>query len=177
MGAQRCVCVNLLLQAIRDGPLTAQCRDFKNPYVERAPAMFFAAGRPQIQIVRAPLLGTERLPRAADLPCLTDAQAYALEAVERAASRSYLTLDRKNGDIQYVNNLAVLHARNAYSGGNSTRHLLRMFLRDPRNAWTKPTEYADLFDSPFSAKRPEHLPVEDHDPWLNTASGTSFSHG
>jgi len=140
--------------------------------------MFITAGRPQIQLVRAPLQGTQRLPRCSDLPSLTAAQEYALKAVERIATKSCLTLNRKNGDIQFINNLGVLHARSAYSAEKKcSRHLLRMFLRDPRNAWAKPKEYADLFDSPFGVDRAEYLPVTDHDPWRQTASGTSFSHG
>lgn len=38
-------------------------------------------------------------------------------------------------DIQFVNNLSLMHARAAYVGKEkSTRHLLRLFLRDPELA-------------------------------------------
>ncbi|EOA90590.1 uncharacterized protein SETTUDRAFT_174792 [Exserohilum turcica Et28A] len=63
----------------------------------------------------------------------------------------------------------------------STRHLLRMFLRDPTHAWAKPhttSTTADLrapdttasttknsFDDPFEPGRPQNLPVFDTDPW------------
>ena len=41
--------------------------------------------------------------------------------------------------VQFINNLSIMHARSAYGTSSpqqrSSRHLLRMFLRDPENAW------------------------------------------
>jgi len=94
---------------------------------------------------------------------------HALEAVENLARRFCVKLDRQNGDIQFINNLAVMHARSAYgvkaAGQKSTRHLLRMFLRDPKNAWEKPRSFKAKFDDPFEENREQNIPILDLDPW------------
>jgi hypothetical protein len=101
------------------------------------------------------------------MPPVTRAQLHALAAVETLAKRFATQLDRKKGDIQFINNLSVLHARAAYGAGKqrSSRHLLRMFLRDPELAWQKPAECRSNFDDPFMVGRRQNLPVVDSDPW------------
>jgi hypothetical protein len=71
-----------------------------------------------------------------------------------------------------------LHARSAYRGQGgdaSTRHLLRMFLRDPTKAWEKPAAFRAKFDAPFTPGREQTLSVVDTDPW-RAISGRD-SHG
>ena len=103
------------------------------------------------------------------MPSLSTEQLHALRVVEDLAQRYCTKLDRRNGDIQFINNLSIMHARSAYGGNpaqrRSTRHLLRMFLRDPRNAWTKPPSYLHKFDDPFEKGREQNLPILDTDPW------------
>jgi hypothetical protein len=130
------------------------------------------------QLVKAPLVGTRLIPRSATMPVITATQQHALEAVEAMATRFSTHLDRRQGDIQFVNNLSVLHARSAYRGQGgdaSTRHLLRMFLRDPTKAWEKPAAYRAKFDAPFTPGREQTLSVIDTDPW-RAISGRD-SHG
>lgn len=120
------------------------------------------------QLVKAPLLGTPLIHRDPRMPKVTSRQLHALNAVEKLAKRFCTQLDRQQGDVQFFNNLSIMHARGAYQGstGNpSTRHLLRMFLRDPANAWEKPARFRHNFDDPFTADRPQNLPVIDNDPW------------
>lgn len=91
-----------------------------------------------------------------------------MHAVEELAKRFCTQLDRQQGDVQFINNLAVMHARAAYRGTDgkaSTSHLLRMFLRDAANAWEKPAAYRHNFDDPFTPGRQQNLPVIDNDPW------------
>jgi hypothetical protein len=112
------------------------------------------------------------------MPCLTVAQQHALNSVEALARRFCTKLDRRQGDLQFVNNLSTLHAREAYrgqGGGASTRHLLRLFLRDPANAWEKPAAFRAKFDDPFVPGRVQTLSVIDLDPWR--AIGGRDSHG
>lgn len=120
------------------------------------------------QLVKAPLLGTPLIPRDSNMPLVSAKQLHALHAVEELAKRFCTKLDRKQGDIQFINNLSIMHAREAYRGNNgkpSTRHLLRMFLRDSANAWEKPAAYRKSFDDPFTPGRRQNLPVIDNDPW------------
>jgi hypothetical protein len=112
------------------------------------------------------------------MPTMTTAQHHALDAVESLAKRFCTKLDRRQGDIQFVNNLSILHAREAYRGHEgkaSTRHLLRMFLRDPANAWDKPAAFRHKFNDPFTPGRMQTLSVIDTDPW-RAISGRD-SHG
>jgi hypothetical protein len=112
------------------------------------------------------------------MPKVSDKQMYAMHAIQDLATRFSAQLDREQGDIQFINNLSIMHAREAYQGTNgkaSTRHLLRMFLRDPENAWEKPSRCRTNFDDPFTPGRHQELPIIDMDPW-RAISGRE-SHG
>ncbi|RMZ74193.1 family Taurine catabolism dioxygenase [Pyrenophora seminiperda CCB06] len=148
------------------------------PYLELGPTLFFSKGRPICQLVKAPLLGTDTIPRHVGMPKVTAKQLHAMHAVEELARRFCTKVDRQQGDIQFLHNLNIMHARAAYRGINgcaSTRHLLRMFLRDSTNAWEKPASCRNNFDDPFTPGRRQNLPVLDLDPW-RTISGRE-SHG
>ena len=54
------------------------------------------------------------LPRSTNIPPITEAQAEALDAVEFTAEKHAVSLELRKGDIQYVNNLAILHSREAF---------------------------------------------------------------
>lgn len=132
------------------------------------PTLFFSKDKPICQLVKAPLLGTPLIRRDTSMPAVTARQLHALNTIEEIAKRVCAKLDRQQGDIQFINNLSIMHARDSYhgtSGKSSSRHLLRMFLRDPRNAWDKPARYRHNFDDPFMPGRPQNLPVIDSDPW------------
>ncbi|KAI5458504.1 hypothetical protein BGZ63DRAFT_492075 [Mariannaea sp. PMI_226] len=73
------------------------------------------------------------------IPSLTTAQRYALGAVSESAAQSELQLTLKKGDLLFFNNLAMLHRRDAYQDGESTsRHMVRLWLRNQRLGWTIP---------------------------------------
>jgi hypothetical protein len=109
------------------------------------------------------------------MPALSAEQLRALAVVEDLARRFATKLDRQQGDIQFFNNLSIMHARDAYggNGGPSTRHLLRMFLRDSENAWEKPAAWNDKFNDPFVAGRRQEINVVDTDPWRKTSGRDS----
>ncbi|KAH6618589.1 hypothetical protein C7974DRAFT_32899 [Boeremia exigua] len=160
-----------------DWPFELKQKD-QAPYLEPGPTLFFSRGRPICQLVKAPLLGSPRIQRHPSMPKVSDKQMYAMHVVQTLATRFSTKLDRKQGDIQFINNLSIMHAREAYKGTNgkaSTRHLLRMFLRDPENSWDKPARSRSNFDDPFMPGRPQELPIIDMDPW-RAISGRE-SHG
>lgn len=160
-----------------DWPFELKQKD-QAPYLELGPTLFFSRGKPVCQLVKAPLLGSPQIQRDPSMPNVTERQMYAMHAVQDLAKRFSTKLDRKQGDIQLINNLSIMHAREAYQGTNgkaSTRHLLRMFLRDPGKAWEKPTRFRSNFDDPFTPGRPQELPIIDMDPW-RAISGRE-SHG
>ncbi|KAF2447070.1 Clavaminate synthase-like protein [Karstenula rhodostoma CBS 690.94] len=137
------------------------------PYLELGPTLLFSKGKPMCQLVKAPLLGGLYIPRDPSMPELSKEQMHAIHAVEEVAQKVCAKLDRQQGDIQLINNLSVMHARAAYgkTDGPSTRHLLRMFLRDPQNAWDKPDSWKHNFDDPFTPGRRQEIPIRDLDPW------------
>jgi hypothetical protein len=119
------------------------------------------------QLVKAPLLGGLHIPRDPSMPDLSEKQMHAIHTVEEAAQKVCTKLDRQQGDIQLINNLSIMHARAAYGKTDvpSTRHLLRMFLRDPKSAWDKPASWKHNFDDPFTFGRRQEIPIRDMDPW------------
>jgi alpha-ketoglutarate-dependent taurine dioxygenase len=68
-----------------------------------------------IQYARRTFTGYWGLPRSADIPPITEAQAEALDALHFLAEKHAVSLDFRQGDIQYVNNLSIFHARDAFT--------------------------------------------------------------
>lgn len=64
-----------------------------------------------IQYARRNFTGYWGLPRSANIPPITEAQAEALDALHYTAEKYAVSLDFLQGDIQYVNNLSIFHAR------------------------------------------------------------------
>jgi hypothetical protein len=67
-----------------------------------------------LQYARRSFTGFGALPRSANIPAITEAQAEALDALHFLGERFNVGLDFRQGDVQYVNNLAVFHARDAF---------------------------------------------------------------
>lgn len=71
--------------------------------------------------------------RHAEVPRLTAAQVEAMETIERLANSPefHLEMDFQPGDVQFLNNGRILHAREAYEDDDdpgARRHLLRLWL-------------------------------------------------
>jgi hypothetical protein len=64
--------------------------------------------------------------------------------VEELAWKHVFTLPRQPGDIAYINNVCLMHARSAFdldAEGNplpSKRHLVKLMLQDPEMTWELP---------------------------------------
>ncbi|KAG0155044.1 hypothetical protein PDIDSM_617 [Penicillium digitatum] len=82
---------------------------------------------------------------------ITEAQAEALDALHFLAEEHRATLDFQKSDVQYVvNNLSIFHARNGFTDApGQERHLLRLWLRDPENAWEIPQELQARWDTVY----------------------------
>ncbi|KND89360.1 hypothetical protein TOPH_05967 [Tolypocladium ophioglossoides CBS 100239] len=77
----------------------------------------------------------------ADIPALNAAQTHALERVSAVARKTELELRLETGDLVFFNNWAVLHRRDAYEDGkSSSRHLVRLWLRNTRLGWPVPPQ-------------------------------------
>lgn len=67
-----------------------------------------------IQYARRSFTGYWGLPRSADIPPITEAQAEALDALHYTAEKHAVALHFRSGDIQFVNNLSIFHARGGF---------------------------------------------------------------
>ena len=79
------------------------------------------------------------------VPALTDDQHRALAALSMAATEHRFRLDTQPGDVVFINNWAMLHARDSYEDGSGSgaadeprRHLVRLWLRNSKLAWAVP---------------------------------------
>ncbi|RAL16021.1 Clavaminate synthase-like protein [Aspergillus homomorphus CBS 101889] len=116
----------------------------QTPYYER-PLLFHQAAtnkqpeRVLIQYARRSFTGFQDLPRSKDIPPITEAQAETLDSLHFLAEKYSVGLDFRKGDIQYINNLSIFHARDGFQDTpEQQRHLIRIWQRDPEYAWDTP---------------------------------------
>lgn len=67
-----------------------------------------------IQYARRYFTGFLAQPRSANIPPISEAQAEALDALHFLAEKHRASLGFQKGDVQYVNNLSIFHARNGF---------------------------------------------------------------
>ncbi|KAK4171360.1 hypothetical protein QBC36DRAFT_391169 [Triangularia setosa] len=73
------------------------------------------------------------------IPGLTEAQAEALDAVHFTARCHEITPTLLRGDLRFINNMAIMHRREAFVNSNDTaRHLVRVWLNNPSRCWALP---------------------------------------
>ncbi|KAH6718335.1 hypothetical protein BKA61DRAFT_513017 [Leptodontidium sp. MPI-SDFR-AT-0119] len=124
-----------------DKPYTTKPLLYHTPATEASPE------RVIIQYARRGFTGFLNLPRTLGIPPITEAQAEALDALHFLAEKFSLTLDFQKGDVQYVNNLSIFHARDGFTDEpGKERHLLRLWLRDPELAWNTPEQLKPRWD-------------------------------
>ncbi|PYI00276.1 Clavaminate synthase-like protein [Aspergillus sclerotiicarbonarius CBS 121057] len=129
------------------------------PLLFHQPATQSTPKRILIQYARRYFTGFMAQPRSKDIPPITEAQAEALDALHFLAEKHSASLGFQKGDIQYVNNLSVFHARNGFRDGvGKERHLLRLWLRDPEYAWETPEPLKKRWESLYG-----NLTVEEQD--------------
>ncbi|KAB5550879.1 taurine catabolism dioxygenase family protein [Coniochaeta sp. 2T2.1] len=91
------------------------------------------------------------------VPPLTAAQREAIALVSSVATEHRLCLDTRPGDIVFINNWALLHARDKYKDcdepddveANGRRHLVRLWLRNSRLGWDIPASMRIPWEAAF----------------------------
>lgn len=79
------------------------------------PLLYFEDGEHVvIQYSRRHFTGYGSQKRNPNIPPITEAQAEALDAVHFLAEKYSLGLNFQKGDIQYINSMGLLHARDAF---------------------------------------------------------------
>jgi hypothetical protein len=82
---------------------------------------------------RFPMAGFKGRTRNLALPPATDAQIEAMDTVQYLLRRNGVALPWHKGDMVFLNDMAIMHAREAFKeGGDLQRHLLKFYLRDPK---------------------------------------------
>jgi hypothetical protein len=92
---------------------------------------------------------------APTVPELTPQQRQALAVVSEVASKYRFRLDMRTGDMVFINNWALLHARDAYvdpgAGGEGRRHLVRLWLRNEELGWSVPAAMLAPWEAAFGS--------------------------
>jgi len=127
------------------------------------PLLFYLDSKIIIQYARRAFTGFLGLPRSTGIPPITEAQAEALDTLHFLAEKYALGLNFQKGDIQYINNLSIFHARDGYvDTPEKTRHLLRLWLRNEDLAWETPEELKSIWKGLYYAISPDEqrFPLE-----------------
>jgi hypothetical protein len=86
------------------------------------PVMFYTSQeRLVMQFFRRSYTGFGGLPRPSTIPPITEAQAEALDALQFTSEEHGISMDLRKGDIQYINNLSIFHARDGYTDSDRNR--------------------------------------------------------
>ncbi|KAF8846804.1 Clavaminate synthase-like protein [Acephala macrosclerotiorum] len=109
------------------------------PYYKRA-LMYNSKGKIIVSFSRRLLVGHEpHESRTEGIPGLTEAQAEALDAVHFIAKKHEISTSMVKGDIRFVNNMGILHRREAFENSERNhRHLIRVWLNNENMCWKLP---------------------------------------
>lgn len=94
------------------------------PYLTRPLLYYTAQEKLIIQYARRHFTGYHALARSKNIPPITEGQAEALDALHFTAERYNLGLTFRRGDIQYINNLSIFHARDGFKDSETKKHAL-----------------------------------------------------
>jgi len=152
-----------------------------NPGYTMRPVLYYEDGHVIIQYSRRNFTGYGKQQRLSHIPPITEAQAEALDAVHFLAEKYSLGLNFQKGDIQYINSLGLLHARDAFKDSEQhtlvllqaeqtcvthflfthRRHLIRLWLRDDELAWSTPKPLQAIWQRLYSVPPEEQrFPLE-----------------
>ncbi|KAI0880503.1 Clavaminate synthase-like protein [Annulohypoxylon maeteangense] len=151
----------------------AERKFISRPLMYYQPATDSTPERVVLQYARRSLVGFGALPRSHNIPPITEAQAEALDTLHFLGEKFSVNTYFQKGDIQYVNNLALFHARDGFTNtAEKQRHLLRLWLRDPENAWETPEPLKWKWTQLYEGWSPEDevFPLE---PYIRTAGNKS----
>lgn len=94
-----------------------------------------------ISLLPDALLGLPDIPRPENLPILTEKQMEAIEVVQMLAAKHQRVLRLELGDLVFVNNLALVHARQPFEdSAEKCRYLVRLWLKNEKLAWKLPRQ-------------------------------------
>ncbi|KAH0584426.1 hypothetical protein H2248_009967 [Termitomyces sp. 'cryptogamus'] len=133
-----------------------------NPGYTMRPLLYHEDGHAIIQYSRRHFTGYSTQKRSPHIPPITEEQAEALDVVHFLAEKYSLCLNFQKGDIQYINSMGLLHARDAFKDdAEHTRHLIRLWLRNNELAWKTPGPLQHIWTRLYSvAPDDQRFPLE-----------------
>ncbi|KAF3902679.1 hypothetical protein AA313_de0200652 [Arthrobotrys entomopaga] len=143
-------------------------------YYER-PLLYYHDGKPILFVARRPFTGSN----PTDVPQpLSLLQAEALDSVHFAAERHAARIQLQKGDIQFMNNLAVVHSREEFRDasigeGAERRHLIRAFIKNEERSYSLPPQ----LDGAFSEIYPDNIPASQYNYRIDPFDFASLSQG
>ncbi|EPS40150.1 hypothetical protein H072_6029 [Dactylellina haptotyla CBS 200.50] len=149
--------------------------DFDSEEYYQRPLLYHHAGRPILFVARRPFTGSN--PGDSPRP-LSLLQAEALDSVHFAAERHAARIQLQKGDIQFINNLAVVHSREEFRDasigeGAERRHLIRAFIKNQERSYSLPRQ----LDGAFEEIYPEGVPASQYNYRIDPFNFSSISQG
>ena len=124
----------------------------RNPPYQLRPVLFNSQGKIIISLCELHVKMDVPFRRAHNIPDLTEAQDEALNIVLSTARKFQLRVDSRPGDLRFMNNFSILHARQAYKDDwRCRRHLVRLYLRNDEYGWDIPPDLQSTWDSVYAA--------------------------
>ncbi|KAL4955935.1 hypothetical protein BDW69DRAFT_182111 [Aspergillus filifer] len=106
---------------------------------ETRPLFFHHDGHLISSVLPDALFESPGVKRQEGLPSLTPIQIKALNAIQTISQKHCISLPMLKGDLLYVNNFSLLHAREAFADNEvNKRYLLRLWLKNEEMAWKLP---------------------------------------
>jgi hypothetical protein len=97
------------------------------------------------------LIGTPLCPRPIGVPDCTGEQLEALDTIQKIAEAHSLRFATKEGDLHFINNLAILHRREMFvDDAGKRRHLARMWLKNEDKGWELPDVLSADWNTAFA---------------------------
>ncbi|PKS11057.1 hypothetical protein jhhlp_002818 [Lomentospora prolificans] len=168
-----------VIQTLFERKWPVQISGQKGNYI-LAPLMKFHDGKLMTNVDPG-RLGPHQSPAAktSDVPSLTEPQKLALGALMECAKRHELSVPLNTGDILFVNNWAIMHRRDSYDDdADSSRHLVRLWLRDSQMAWAVPEDMKMAWKAAYERREEDGIyaihPMPEYKAPRYTAGSAAF---
>ena len=139
--------VSLTDQSIRPEPDREEIQRFYRPLLG------CIDGQLQINCAATFVGGNSDYPLTSDAPDLSSQKRHALQALQDAAQRVCVKIEPRPGDMLFVNNYALMHARDAWldstHDSDKQRFVMRLWLHDDNKGWRSAPGLKRRMDSNF----------------------------
>lgn len=129
--------------------LTRVIRPGRRPSYTLCPVLVYCEGKIIVSLDPG-RIGPHPAANDGAIPALSPKQVEALEVVLAIAQGHRLEVRSQPGDLQYINNLCLLHAREPFQDDQKTsRHLVRLWLRNDKLGWRIPEALREPWEAAF----------------------------